>query len=118
VREQEFAQVYPLAARAARARSATAVASARLHSVLGPIEEGHLIGLDGIPALEFRMDLQQVGTPLRASDRQVAILHMDHTPTEASRQLGLSRSTVFHRIRHIRAAFENAGWRQRGRVPR
>jgi RNA polymerase sigma-70 factor, ECF subfamily len=169
VHEQLLAQAFPLATRAARARSAAAVAlgtitpadrddleqeallavwralnrfdpsraslrtfiervvafrlaslvrTARLHPIAEPIKEGHLIGLDGIPALQIRMDLQQVATSLRAADRQLAMLLMDRTPTEASRELGVSRSTVYERIRRIRSAFEDAGWGPRGRISR
>jgi len=159
--EKVFAQAYPLACRAARVRSATAVSlgtatpedcedleqeallavwralqcfdpsraglrtfvervvAARFASLmrarrwlptLEPIEEHHLVGLDGIPATEFRMDLQCVCASLDGLDRRLALLLAEHSPTEASRALGISRSTAYERIRRIRSAFDEAGF--------
>jgi RNA polymerase sigma-70 factor (ECF subfamily) len=78
-----------------------------------PLEAHHLVGLDGIPAAEFRMDFQAIAVSLSETDRRLAAFLTDHSPIEASRALGIPRSTVYERIRRIRAAFENAGFRTR-----
>jgi hypothetical protein len=52
---------------------------------------------------------------LAERDRRLAALLVDHSPTEASRALRLSRSTVYEGIGRIRVAFENAGFGPRMR---
>jgi RNA polymerase sigma factor (sigma-70 family) len=76
---------------------------------LEPLEEHHSIGLGEIPMVEFRTDFHRVSASLAERDRRLATFLMDHSPTEASRALGISRSTVYEGIRRIRIAFEDAG---------
>ena len=90
-------------------RLASLMRARRRQPTLEPIEEHHLVGLDGIPAAEFRMDFQRVSASLAEPDRHLAAILLDHSPTEASRALGVSRSTVYERIRRIRVVFEMAG---------
>ena len=69
-----------------------------------------IVGFDGIPAAEFRMDLQRASASLAEADRHLAVFLVDHSQTEASRALGISRSSVYDGIRRIRIAFERAGF--------
>lgn len=64
--------------------------------------------------IEFRSDVQRVLSALPDTDRQLALALIDHTPTEVTRLLGIARSTVYDRLRHIRTAFANAGFRPEG----
>ena len=97
------------------ARFASLMRARRSLPVLEPIEEYHLIGLDGIPALEFRVDFRRAAASLTEPDRRLARFLTDHTPTEAGRALGIARSTVYEAIHRIRAAFEKAGFGRRDR---
>jgi RNA polymerase sigma factor (sigma-70 family) len=63
--------------------------------------------------IELRADVHRVLASLRERDRRLALALTEHTPTEASRIVGLARSTVYERIRHIRTAFTDAGLRPR-----
>jgi len=65
---------------------------------------------DGIPAVQFHVDLERVHAPLGDPDRALALLLVDHGPTEISRMLGIARSTVYARIARLRQAFLNAGY--------
>jgi RNA polymerase sigma-70 factor (ECF subfamily) len=158
--EAAFQQAYPMALRAARVRSAAAVATAGLpvderedleqEALMGvwralprydpsraslrtfiervianrfasllrarrrqpKVEslEGQYLGTrDGIPMVEFRNDLQRVVDSLPERDRRLIPCLMEYNPTEASRSLGIARSTVYERIRRIRMAFVGAG---------
>jgi RNA polymerase sigma factor (sigma-70 family) len=65
---------------------------------------------DGIPAVEFRTDVERILAMLGPSDRRLALLLTEHGPGEACRILGVARSTVYCRIRRLRAAFLAAGY--------
>lgn len=78
-----------------------------------PLKQHQVVGLDGIPAAEFRIDFERIAASLPDTDRRLAAFLTDHSPTEASRALGIPRSTVYERIRHIRAAFADAGLKPR-----
>lgn len=60
-------------------------------------------------ASDSRVDVARVLVKLHAADRNLATLLVDHTPSEAGRALGISRSTVYEGIRRIRLAFVDAG---------
>jgi len=80
--------------------------------------------LDALPDLavplnesvDLRTDVARALTALSDGDRKLAVLLAEHTPTEASRQLHISRSTVYDGIRRIRIAFIAAGLGPRGGV--
>ncbi len=73
--------------------------------------DGHRIStVDGIPAVQFQADFERALAPLGDSDRALARLLVDHGPTEISRMLGISRSTVYARIARLRRAFLEAGY--------
>ena len=96
--------------RVVAARFASLMRARRKKPTPEPIQEHHLIGLDGIPAVEFRVDFQTACASLGKADRRLATLLSPFSPTEASRTMGISRSTVYEGIRRIRVAFENAGY--------
>lgn len=73
--------------------------------------EGHRIATaDGIPAVQLRVDFQNVLAQLSASSRETALLLIDHRPAEISHILGIARSTVYARIAKLRRAFVAAGY--------
>jgi RNA polymerase sigma factor (sigma-70 family) len=59
--------------------------------------------------VELRSDVQRVLAVLSDGDRRLALLLTEYTPTEASRKLRVSRSTVYEGIHRIRIAFVDAG---------
>ncbi len=65
---------------------------------------------DGIPAVQLHVDVERILAPLDDADRTLALLLIDHGPTEISRILGVARSTVYDRIARLRQAFRNAGY--------
>jgi RNA polymerase sigma-70 factor (ECF subfamily) len=67
--------------------------------------------------IELRVDVDRALAVLRDDDRRLARLLVDHSPTEASRSLHISRSTVYERIRRMRIAFEDVGFGPRGGRP-
>ena len=73
--------------------------------------DGHrLASPDGIPAVQFHVDFERVLAPLGDPDRKLALLLIDHGPTEISRMLGIARSTVYARMARLRRAFREAGY--------
>jgi len=73
--------------------------------------DGHRFATpDGIPAVQFHVDFERVLAPLGDPDRTLALLLIDHGPTEISRMLGIARSTVYARIARLRCAFREAGY--------
>jgi len=77
---------------------------------LEPLQDHMAAGLDGIPAVEFRIDFQRVSSQLAEPDCRLAIYLMNHSPTQAGRAFGISRSTIYQRLGRIRFAFENGGF--------
>jgi RNA polymerase sigma-70 factor (ECF subfamily) len=73
--------------------------------------DGHRFATaDGIPAVQFHVDFERVLAPLGDPNRALALLLIDHGPTEISRMLGIARSTVYARIARLRRAFLEAGY--------
>ena len=73
--------------------------------------DGHRFATaDGIPAVQFHADFERVLAPLGDAERTLALLLVDHGPTEISRVLGVARSTVYARIARLRRAFLDAGY--------
>jgi RNA polymerase sigma factor (sigma-70 family) len=58
---------------------------------------------------ELHSDVARVLSRLDVADRRVALALMEYSPTEASRELGLARSSVYERIGRLRARFMAAG---------
>jgi RNA polymerase sigma-70 factor (ECF subfamily) len=95
------------------------VADKRFASLLrrrrSPVLIEHLDGhrfatADGIPAVQFHVDFERVLAPLGDPGRKLALLLIDHGPTEISRMLGVARSTVYARMARLRRAFLKAGY--------
>ncbi len=76
-----------------------------------PLEahEQRLSTLDGIPGLERRIDVQRLLDSLAAPDQELARALSDHNVAGAARHLGRSRTSLYPRIRAIRAQFAGAG---------
>jgi RNA polymerase sigma-70 factor (ECF subfamily) len=73
--------------------------------------DGHRFATpDGIPVVQLHVDFERVLAPLSDPDRKLALLLIDHGPTEISRMLGIARSTVYARIARLRRAFREAGY--------
>jgi RNA polymerase sigma-70 factor (ECF subfamily) len=73
--------------------------------------DGHRFATaDGIPAVQFHADFERVLASLSGPDRTLALLLIDHGPTEISRMLGIARSTVYARMARLRRAFREAGY--------
>lgn len=82
---------------------------------LQPLDDNqHPVASAWAREIELRSDVQRVLDALPDTDRQLAMALIEHTPTEASRLIGVARSTVYERIRHIRVAFVDAGLRPQG----
>jgi RNA polymerase sigma factor (sigma-70 family) len=77
-------------------------------------EDRHQAGSTWAHEIELRSDVQRAVNRLSDADRQLALALIGHTPTEVSRLLGVARSTVYERIRHIRTQFVDAGLRPLG----
>lgn len=77
-------------------------------------EDSHQTGNAWAHEIELRSDVQRALNGLSKTDRQVALALIGHTPTEVSRRLGVARSTVYERIRHIRTQLVDAGLRPHG----
>src|SRR5579872_1303988 len=60
-------------------------------------------------SFDLRRDVERVIAALSDGDRRLAHLLTDSSPTEASRVLRISRSTVYQGIGRIKAAFIEAG---------
>lgn len=63
--------------------------------------------------IHLRVDVERVLAQLCPFDRMVAMLLIDHTPSEAAAALELARSKVYRSISRIRAAFGRA-WERAG----
>jgi len=70
------------------------------------------------PQLELRIDVERVLAGVSRFDRAVAVALTDLSVSEASRFLGVSRSTVYEAIERLRVRFGRAGLRPRIWQPR
>lgn len=59
---------------------------------------------------ELRIDVERVLGVCPADERRVALLLMEHSPCQASRILGVARSTLYLRICRLRLRFAIAGF--------
>jgi len=96
--------------RVADKRFASLLRRRRNAPVMERLDGHHLSTADGIPAVQFHVDFERVLAPLSNSDQTLALLLVDHGPTEISRMLGIARSTVYARIARLRQAFVDAGY--------
>jgi DNA-directed RNA polymerase specialized sigma24 family protein len=70
-----------------------------------------------IDELELRIDIERLLSFRSESERRLASVLMEHTPSQASTILGLARSTIYLQIRRLRQHFATAGF-DRGRFAR
>lgn len=92
------------------ARLATLVRSALRVPPSEPLEVvGEIPVRSGFSDVEFLASLESVLARLRPADRRLVLLLLDHTPAEAGRILGVSRSTVHDRIVRLRPLLGAAG---------
>jgi RNA polymerase sigma factor (sigma-70 family) len=64
----------------------------------------------GTGSVELHADVYRVLERMAARDRQLALALMEYTPSQASRKLVVSRSTIYEGIRRLRTAFILAGF--------
>lgn len=99
-------------------RLASVIRRTRRHSPLVPVDalsRFAVIGDDG--RREVRMSIDGVLESLRDEDRELAGLLLEVSPAEASRELGIPRSTIHDRIQLLRQRFTQAGLDIRVRRP-
>lgn len=96
--------------RVADKRFASLLRRRRSPVVIERLDAHRFATADGIPAVQFHVDFERVLAPLDDSDRALALLLVDHGPTEISRMLGIARSTVYARMARLRRAFREAGY--------
>jgi DNA-directed RNA polymerase specialized sigma24 family protein len=58
---------------------------------------------------ELRIDVERLLGACSDGERRLALLLMEHSPSQASRMLGVARSTVHARMRRLRPWFIAAG---------
>jgi RNA polymerase sigma factor (sigma-70 family) len=92
-------RVTSLIRRARRARDSCSLesADARGHS-------------PGVGSIELHTDVIRVLERVDDRDRRLALALMEYTPSQASRKLLVSRSTIYEGIRRLRTAFILAGF--------
>jgi len=97
--------------RVVAAHLASIARSARQVPAHVPLEAaGHQPVEFGFGDIEFQADMQRVFYSLHSCDRQLVLVLLEHTPTEASRLLGIPRSTLYDRIIRLRRRFIAAGF--------
>ena len=96
--------------RVADKRFASALRRRRKPIVIERLDGHRFASADGIPAVQFHVDFERVLAPLGDPDRALALLLIDHGPTQISHMLGVARSTVYARIARLRQAFLEAGY--------
>jgi RNA polymerase sigma-70 factor (ECF subfamily) len=96
--------------RVADKRFASLLRRRRSPFLIEPLDGHRFATADGIPAVQLHVDFERVLAPLGDPDRALALLLVDHGPTEISRMLGVARSTVYARIARLRRAFLEAGY--------
>jgi RNA polymerase sigma factor (sigma-70 family) len=99
-------------------RLATVIRRTRRNSPSVPVDtlsQLPVIGDDG--QREVRMSIDGVLESLHEEDRELVGLLLEVSPAEASRELGIPRSTVHDRILQLRQRFAQAGLDIRARRP-
>jgi RNA polymerase sigma factor (sigma-70 family) len=65
---------------------------------------------DVVGSFELRIDIARLLNVRTDDERRLTSLLMEHTPSEASRMLGVARSTIYARIEKLRPHFAAAGF--------
>lgn len=80
-------------------RIASAVRSRQRLQAFPPLERAaHRCTAWPFPSLNLQIDLQRVPVVCDDSERQLALLLMEHNPSRVSRVLGVARSTIYERF--------------------
>lgn len=58
---------------------------------------------------DLRIDVERVLGCCGDDERRIALVLMEHSPSQASRILGVARSTIYQRIQRLRVRFAGAG---------
>jgi RNA polymerase sigma factor (sigma-70 family) len=66
-------------------------------------------GNSTLTRLELRIDVECLLGACSHGERRLALLLMEHSSSQASRILGVARSTVYERMRRVRRQFAAAG---------
>ncbi|MEN6537182.1 MAG: sigma-70 family RNA polymerase sigma factor [Bryobacteraceae bacterium] len=92
------------------ARLASIIRSARRAPVLLPIESASTLRIAGDASCqELRADVMRLLDRLGPAERHLVQLLLDHSPAEASRILGVPRSTLHDQVVRLRRRFSLAG---------
>lgn len=91
-------------------RIASAVRTTHRLRVLHPLDlvVDHCVGPE-FRRHELQIDVQRVLGICNDAERRLALLLMEHTPSQVSLMLGVARSTVYERMRRLRPRFVAAG---------
>lgn len=77
---------------------------------------GRFLSNEGL--LELKIDLGTIVSHLSASQRHICLLFSDgHNPTTAARALGISRSTLYDRMKILRKRFADFGYKKNQEFP-
>jgi RNA polymerase sigma factor (sigma-70 family) len=82
-----------------------------LHSLTEDLQ-----GPNPIPNVEFWADFSRLSAALSELDRRLVAYLLEHSLTEACREFGVTRATIYRRIRNIRAVFENGAFKSTGNL--
>lgn len=94
----------------AATRIASFVRASHRHRVLCPLDNSAEQSADPpLARLVVRIDVQRVLAGCTETERRLARTLMEHSPTQASRLLGIARSTLHERTRKLRPRFVAAG---------
>jgi RNA polymerase sigma factor (sigma-70 family) len=97
------------------ARLASLIRSANRVPASQPLDSASRCHVDsGIGSLELHADVWRLLNLLSDGDRHLVLLLMEYSPSEASRLLGIARSTVYERIQRLRRTFADAGLASEG----
>lgn len=92
------------------ARLASLVRSANRVPAMQPLDSAHRCHVDPCAdPMELHADVWRLLNLLNDRDRRLMLLLMEHSPAEASRMLGIARSTVYQRIQRLRRTIIDAG---------
>jgi len=81
----------------------------RRQPLLEPLRGDDVVGAPEHIVSELRVDVDRVVARLAEPEQRLAKLLSKYLPTEASRMLAISRSSVYEAMRRIRATFRHAG---------
>jgi len=103
--------------RVVASRIATLVRTARRSPAHVPLDAAGSRSVDSAADdHEFHADVDRLSAAFGCHDRRLILLLLEHSPAEASRLLGISRSTVHDRIIRLRRRFVAAGLAPHGGV--